>query len=193
MTTPDLDRIPRLQGFVSALDALLQRTGDEAAILADGGPLLSELTSHDDWLPETFARPDPQRYQQFLLYADPDNRFSVVSFVWGPGQRTPIHDHTVWGMVSVLRGAEVSQMFDQDDRGHWIPAGEPVRLEPGQVEAVSPTIGDVHQVANALADRPSVSIHVYGADIGTVRRHVFEPDGTVREFVSGYSNTGADS
>lgn len=193
LTTPDLDRTPRLQEFVSALDAVLRRTGDEAVILAEAGPLLSGLTTHDDWLPDLYAQPDPQRYQQFLLHADPDNRFSVVSFVWGPGQSTPIHDHTVWGMVSVLRGAEISQMFGPDDRGHWVPTGEPVRMEVGEVEAVSPAIGDVHRVANALPDRPSISIHVYGADIGTVRRHVFEPDGTVREFVSGYSNPRAGS
>ncbi len=193
LTTPDLDRTPRLHGCVSALDALLRRTGDEALILAEGGSVLSELTSHDDWLPDLYARPDPQRYQQYLLYADPGGRFSVVSFVWGPGQSTPIHDHTVWGLVSVLRGAEISQMFGQDERGHWSPTAKPVRLEIGQVEAVSPTIGDVHRVANALPDRPSISIHVYGADIGTVRRHVFEPDGTVKDFISGYSNPPAGS
>ena len=193
LTTPDLGRTPRLQDFVSALGTLLQRTDEEAVILAEAGPLLSGLTTHDDWLPDLYAQPSPQRYQQFLLHADPDNRFSVVSFVWGPGQTTPIHDHTVWGLVSVLRGAEISQMFGQDDSGHWVPAGEPVRMTAGQVEAVSPTIGDVHRVANALPDAPSVSIHVYGADIGTVRRHVFEPDGTVKEFVSGYSNPPAGS
>ena len=70
-----------------------------------GGKLLAQLVSHDDWLPDEFAQPNPERYQQFLLYADPDDRFSVVSFVWGPGQATPIHDHTVWGLVGVLRGA----------------------------------------------------------------------------------------
>ncbi len=31
-------------------------------------------------------------------------RFCVVSFVWGPDQATPIHNHTVWGLVGVLRG-----------------------------------------------------------------------------------------
>lgn len=193
LITPDLRTVPRLHRCVSAVDSLLKRTGDEATILADAGHALAELTTDDDWLPDLYARPSPQRYQQFLLFADPDNRFSVVSFVWGPGQSTPIHDHTVWGLVSVLRGAEISQMFGQDDRGHWVPTAEPIRMEAGQVEAVSPTIGDVHRVANALHDRPSVSIHIYGADIGTVRRHVFEPDGTVKEFVSGYSNpTAAD-
>lgn len=147
---------------MSALDALLRHTGDEAVIPAEAAPLLSALTAHDDWLPDLYAQPSPQRYQQYLLYADPDGRFSVVSFVWGPGQSTPIHDHTVWGLVSVLRGAEISQQFGQDSHGHWVPTTEPLRMEVGAVDAVSPAIGDVHRVANALPDRPSISIHITG-------------------------------
>ena len=57
------------------------------------------------------------------------------------------------------------------------------------VTAVSPRIGDIHQVENALADQPSISIHVYGANIGAVARHVFVLDsGEVKPFVSGYAN-----
>ena len=67
--------------------------------------------------------------------------------------------------------------------------GAPVRLGKGEVTAVSPEIGDFHRVANALGDQASVSIHVYGANIGAVRRSVYEMDGTSNTFVSGYSNT----
>ena len=188
LRTPQLADTPRLQHFVTQLDALLKSTTDEAAILASGKPLLAELVAKDDWLPSEYAQPNPERYQQFLLYADPDERFSVVSFVWGPGQATPIHDHTVWGMIGMLRGAEICQPFAKDAQGHWLPSGEQDRLEAGDVEAVSPTIGDVHRVWNALADQASISIHVYGANIGKVSRHVFHEDGTVKEFISGYSN-----
>ncbi len=56
------------------------------------------------------------------------------------------------------------------------------------MERVSPTVGDIHQVSNAHDDRVSVSIHVYGANIGAVRRAVYLPDGSEKPFVSGYSN-----
>ena len=193
LRTPPLADTPRLHQFVTQLDALLNSTHDEAAILASGQPLLAELVAHDDWLPVEYAQPNPERYQQFLLYADPNDRFSVVSFVWGPGQATPIHDHTVWGMIGMLRGAELCQPFAPNEQGHWTPSGVQVRLEPGHVEAVSPAIGDVHRVWNALSDRPSISIHVYGANIGKVSRHVFHEDGTVKDFVSGYSNAKAEA
>jgi predicted metal-dependent enzyme (double-stranded beta helix superfamily) len=63
------------------------------------------------------------------------------------------------------------------------------RLEPGGIDAVSPRVGDIHVVENAYKDRPSLSIHVYGSDIGRTERHVFDAaSGEVRKFVSGYSN-----
>ena len=182
-------RLDRLRQFIGDLAAVIDTAPDEAALLAEARPLLAELVRHDDWLPEDYARPDPQRYQQYLLHADSRQRFSVVSFVWGPGQRTPVHDHRVWGLIGMLRGAEYSQPFAFTADGRLQPEGEPHRLEPGEVEAVSPRIGDIHQVSNAFADRPSISIHVYGANIGAVRRAVFSAEGEEKPFISGYSNS----
>lgn len=179
----------RLRGFIDALAELLSSAPAEALVLEEGARLLGELVSHDDWLPEEYAQPDPQRYRQFLLHADSQQRFSVVSFVWGPGQSTPIHDHRVWGLIGMLRGAEHAQGFQLSASGELQAHGAPSRLEPGQVEAVSPRIGDIHQVCNAFADRVSISIHVYGANIGAVQRVVYAHDGTPKPFISGYSNT----
>ena len=188
LLVPDLATTPRLQRFVSGMTEVLTQTQDEADILSRGKTLLAELVQQDDWLPEAFAQSNPDRYQQFLLYADPQDRFSVVSFVWGPGQATPIHDHTVWGLIGMLRGKEHSQPYAKQADGTWAPQGERHTLEPGTVEMVSPTIGDVHRVWNGLSDQTSISIHIYGANIGKVRRSVFLPDGSDKDFISGYSN-----
>jgi len=178
-----------LREFVGAFGRLLDGAPDEPRILSEGGELLRTLVSRDDWLPEAFAQPDPVYYRQFLLHADSTERFSIVSFVWGPGQATPVHDHTVWGLIGMLRGSEYSQGYALDSGGNARPHGEAVRLDPGQVEAVSPTVGDLHRVHNAHADRVSISIHVYGANIGAVRRHTYPAEGGRKPFVSGYSNT----
>jgi len=178
----------RLRAFIGALAELLDSDPREGDKLQRGGKLLAQLVSHDDWLPEAYAQPDPERYQQYLLHVDSRERFSVVSFVWGPGQRTPIHDHRVWGLIGMLRGAEDSQGYTRDTTGRLHPQGAAVRLQPGDVEAVSPRVGDIHQVSNAFADRVSVSIHVYGANIGAVHRAVYQPDGSEKLFISGYSN-----
>ncbi|AYN15864.1 MULTISPECIES: cysteine dioxygenase [Pseudomonas] len=179
----------RLRHFIDSLAELLEQQPDEATLLDRGRGLLASLVAQDDWLPDDLAQPDPQRYQQYLLHCDSRQRFSVVSFVWGPGQRTPIHDHRVWGLIGMLRGAEYSQNFTRDAQGALQPSGAPVRLAPGQVEAVSPRIGDIHQVSNAFSDQVSISIHVYGGNIGAVKRAVYAEDGSEKAFISGYSNT----
>lgn len=186
--TNDADRIAPLREFVKAMTRLVDRTDDEAALIIGARPLLAALIADDAWLPDACAKPDPQFYRQYLLHCDPLERFSVVSFVWGPGQKTPIHDHTVWGLVGMLRGAERCRLYARTGDGQVQAIGEEKVLEPGDIEAVSPTVGDIHTVANALADAPSISIHVYGANIGAVRRHVFDAaTGAVKDFVSGYS------
>jgi predicted metal-dependent enzyme (double-stranded beta helix superfamily) len=174
-----------LRDFVRNLDALLENSQDESTILAKGRGLLGKLVATDDWLPESHAAPDPERYQQYLLYRDPEARFSVVSFVWDPGQRTPIHDHTVWGLIGMLRGSEIADSYERIDAG--LQRTGSARLDPGQVDAVSPSIGDLHLVSNTYDDRVSISIHVYGADIGNVRRSTYDLAGNPKPFISGYA------
>ncbi len=182
------DPIAPLRDFVAGMTRLVERARDEPTLLAEGRKLLAALIADDAWLPEAFSRPDPATYRQYLLYCDPLERFSVVSFVWEPGHRTPIHDHTVWGLVGVLRGAESCREYAPDGE-RIVARGLEHTMTAGMIEAVSPTVGDWHVVANALADRTAVSIHVYGANIGAVRRHMVDAaSGEIRDFVSGYSS-----
>lgn len=185
--------------FVEQLHAGIAQSVDEPSLLQAAGSALQQLLSTDDWLPAAYAVPSALRYQQYLLHADPKGRFSIVSFVWGPGQATPIHDHTVWGVIGMLRGAERSQAYywqednsadGQGSDGHRrrLLAGEETVLHPGDVDIVSPTVGDIHRVRNVHHNQVSVSIHVYGADIGKVERSVYAEDGTQKRFISGYSN-----
>jgi predicted metal-dependent enzyme (double-stranded beta helix superfamily) len=179
-----MSNLARLRSFIRDMTRLADRHGeDEPRMLDEGEKLLRGLIAQDDWLPEDFARPSPEGYRQYLLHCDPMERFSVVSFVWLPGQRTPVHDHTVWGLVGVMRGEETCEEYSTGIK----PAGRhPVRR--GQVDRVSPRIGDIHVVANE-GQEAAVSIHVYGANIGAVRRHTYDPEsGVQRGFVSGYAN-----
>ena len=196
----------RFTQFLDTMDALVTRTANEQTLLDEGESALKSLIAHDDWLPPAYARPVAERYQSYALYIDPQARYSVISFVWAPGQGTPIHNHTVWGLVGVLRGAERCEEYAdfsvRPERSEGSDASNPSALPQGErkilhshnltrgeVDRVSPTIGDWHKVSNAMEDLPSVSIHVYGADIGRVHRNFW--DATTRELkpmVSGYSN-----
>lgn len=180
--------ISRLRSFVTEAARIIEAGADEATILAGLAPKLEALIQHDDWLPEAYAVVDGNRYRQNLLYADPLDRFSVVSFVWGPGHASPIHDHRVWGLIGVLRGEEVAVSFDRQPDGS-LRQGMTERLTAGMVATVSPDIGDIHSVSNGHAERASVGIHVYGGNIGRVRRAVYDAEtGAAHDFISGYSN-----
>jgi len=186
-----MNHIEPLRSFVQDMTRAVEQCGrDEAAMLREGRKLLARLIARDDWLPQEFALAHADAYRQCLLYCDPLERFSVVSFVWGPGHSTPVHDHTVWGLIGVLRGAEKCEEYERaGDSQPMKKTGEHI-VEPGGIDAVSPTIGDIHTVSNALSDRASVSIHVYGANIGAVSRHVYAREtGAAKPFVSGYSNS----
>ncbi|WP_321803478.1 cysteine dioxygenase [Burkholderia sp. BCC1988] len=181
---------PRFDRFVHEFTKLVDNlSNDEPQLLSKGRELLADIVRHDDWLPDEYARPHPQYYQQYLLHADPANRFSVVSFVWGPGQKTPIHNHTVWALIGMLRGGERAESFELGLPSRPMRSVGVEYLEPGIVESISPKTGDIHRVSNMYEDRISISIHVYGGNIGRISRHVFDPETSMlKPFVSGYSN-----
>lgn len=179
--------IARLRQFVTRMTRVVEEHGAlEARMLEHGQPLLADLITHDDWLPAAFAQPHPDKYQQYLLYCDPYERFSLASFIWGPGHTTPVHDHTVWGMVGVMRGAELCNEYTWD--AGKLASTHAHQVGPGAIDLVSPTLGDIHTVSNAYNDRVSVSIHCYGANIGAVKRHIYTPTGEQKEFISGYAS-----
>ena len=177
--------LTRLRGFIQAMTRLADSGADERRWLAEGAELMRGLVAEDDWLPAEMAEAGPT-YRQYLLHCDPAERFCVVSFVWGPGQRTPVHNHTVWGLVGMLRGEEVSTEMRP---GAPMRPGQVDRLRPSEVVAVSADTYDIHVVENAFSDRTSISIHCYGGNIGAIPRSVFDPaTGAARPFISGYHN-----
>jgi 3-mercaptopropionate dioxygenase len=188
----------RLQTFVTAFDSLLNSPNcSEPRVLSEGGALLKSLIIVDDWLPENYSKPRSDRYAQYLLYCDPAERFSVLSFVWTRHQSTPVHNHTVWGMVGVMRGAEKCEEYNLID-GLPVAAGHSHDMFVGDVDAVSPTVGDWHKVSYCdKSEAPvTVSIHVYGGNIGKLKRSKAsvstESNNTLHSpiemFVSGYDN-----
>jgi 3-mercaptopropionate dioxygenase len=181
-----LDPLAPLKTAVQAMQSLCDRLPNEAVWLADSETIVRSLIASDGWLPASHAASHPQFYQQHALHVDAAQRFSLSSFVWGPGQGTPVHNHTIAGWVGVLRGAELCQRYSVDGVSKL---GSERRLNPGDVDAVSPhdaRYGDVHTVRNAFDDRVSVSIHVYRGNIAVTPRSVFK-DGLVKPFMSAYS------
>ena len=178
-----------LRKLIHEFTDLVKNTDNETQIIEIGRGLLSSFLSEDTWLPEDLDVGIDETYPQYLLYCDPDERFSIVLFIWRPGQQTPIHNHTVWGLVGVLRGEE---QCDEYRVVNGVPtySGVSHRIVAGEVDAVSPTLGDWHQVKNCSA-QISISIHIYGANIGKRRRQKLNENGFIEDFISGYLNESA--
>src|SRR6185295_17638137 len=67
-------------------------------------------------LPERFRQAKPDRYARRLLYRDDELGFTAVVMTWGPGQRTPLHDHAgIWCVEGVVSGQMNVTQFDLVD------------------------------------------------------------------------------
>jgi len=166
--------------FLERMDGLVAAKDDPHVIADETGNALAELLEYPGFLETRFRQPAPGHYRQHLVHVHPRGSYSVVSLVWRPGQATPIHDHRCWCVVGVLQGRELETRYHLYRRGDelsfLVPDGESV-YAPGQVCRLVPPDEDIHRVSNAGAQGVSISIHVYGTDIGaqhTSINHVFE-------------------
>ena len=148
-----IDRLRRFIGDMTSLTGGAWQDKDEAAIVEVGARLLGGLVKYDDWLPEQAAKAPPHGYAQNLLWCDPFERFCVVSFVWGPGAATPVHDHEMWGLVGMLRGSETSLAFDRDpETGAITPGGTITAPDEGATYVGTPENSFVSGIVLADAD-----------------------------------------
>ena len=170
------------------------RLGEAAAIAEQVQDDLAELIADRGLtLDPRLCEPCAERYARRLLHREPDGSFTVVVMTWGPGQGTPLHDHAgIWCVEGVVRGRmEVRQLelVEEDDDGtcRFEERGRSIS-GVGSSGALIPPF-EYHTLANALGDRPSITLHVYGGEMS--RCSVFEDlgDGTFRRRTSSLSYT----
>ena len=159
------------------MTALSAFAADARRLAADPhaiGVRLGALLAEDGWLAPEHRVPDRDSYRQHLLYVSPERDVSIVALVWLPGQTTPIHDHVSWCVVGVYEGRERETRYRAVEAGyerHLEPVGV-VDALPGHVEVLTPDTEDIHMVT-AVGERPTISIHVYGADIEKLGSSVY--------------------
>lgn len=174
---------PGVHRLVDGVRAAVQTGTDELTTTAAVAAAVRSALDNGIVIPAPFTEPHPERYAMYPLFVEPDGSFSIAVAVWGVGQRTPIHDHLTWGVVGVVSGAEHELRFAQPAGAAPVATGEAVH-GPGAVTVCCTHDHDVHQVA-AQGDSACVALHVYGADIGQVVRHAFDPEtGAAHPFTS---------
>lgn len=95
--------------------------------------------------------------------------YSVLLIVWPSGHVTPIHDHDgLWGLELVLDGVLQVESFAMTlTPTLHLAAGEVTPLGIGDHAAFS-DIDYAHRCRNLSAQRPALSLHVYG---GALKRY----------------------
>jgi 3-mercaptopropionate dioxygenase len=184
-----MSRAAGLEAFIDEVGLVVSSTDDEHEITERVAKRLSDLLAGGYRLPPEVARPSPVHHVTYPLYVAPDDSWSMASVVWGVGQQTPVHSHETWGVAGIYSGIEHEVRYLKPavptGGAALTPAGEAL-WEPGQVTVCCTTDDDVHAVA-AVGDEPTVGIHVYGGNIGTIRRRSYDPaTGEARWFVSGW-------
>jgi 3-mercaptopropionate dioxygenase len=180
-----------LETFIDDVGRVVRSTDDEHEITRRVAARLADLLAGGYRLPPEVTRPSPTHHVTYPLHIAPDDSWSIASVVWNVGQRTPVHSHETWGVVGIYSGIEQEVRYLKPMAGTacgpLTPAGEEL-WRPGQVTVCCTTDDDVHAVA-AVGDEPTIGIHVYGGNIGTIRRRAYDPaTGEARWFVSGWDN-----
>ena len=117
---------------------------------------------------------------EILLYLDPRRIFSVRVYFHRPGEFTPIHDHSSWGINGTPFGTLNVVRYRRDDDGSdrnraVLAVSERLALSPGELDVVHSLDAGIHQTGNA-SDQPNVMISVYGSPIRRLFVRIFDPD-----------------
>jgi predicted metal-dependent enzyme (double-stranded beta helix superfamily) len=110
--------------------------------------------------------PIQDHYARRELYRSPGLGYSVVAMTWGPGQGTPVHDHSgLWCVEGVWDGElEIVQyelLEREGERFHFRAAGG-MHAGPGSAGSLIPP-HEYHTIRNASPDAVAVSLHIYKA------------------------------
>ncbi len=181
--------------FIGELEAIVAAERDQERLVAVVEPLIKQLISTDlSWLTDEHRRLPREKtgvasgYGQHCVYRR-SNALSVVVFCWGAGRGTPVHDHRTWGVLGFIEGSEKETRYRRIDGGSdpayaKLEETGVVLTEEGQTSHIVTPNRDVHKVENP-GSRPSLSLHVYGCDIGSQRRRMYDLDtGAIEWYVT---------
>lgn len=146
-----------------------------------------------DW--KDFVHFDKNKYTRNLIGLGKDDRFGLMILAWGPGQKSPIHDHNgSHCIMRVLGGTLVETLYNKssaselgaDSDSSLSPIEEferytktrETKLETGRTAYIHDKIG-WHRVSNASSQEPAVSLHLYAPPIEKCKTYC-EIEGKVR-------------
>lgn len=162
--------------FIAAIDAAVT-AGDEHAITAAlRNSLCSLIRDQEVQLPDCVFDPIVDHYARRELYRSPQHGYSVVAMTWGPGQGTPLHDHSgLWCVEGVWDGelAIVQyELLERDGERFRFRAAGGLHAGPGSAGSLIPP-HEYHTIRNTNTDAVAVSLHIYKAEMACCSK--FQP------------------
>jgi hypothetical protein len=173
LSLPDTNELEKLSNLStelalqSAAPFLAHLVREPAFLDACGIPLLQTARIIEDWY--VAQRCDGQ-----------DGSYSLQVFVWPPGTRTQIHDHTSWGAYCCVVGSMLEERYEGLDDGSVLDHARLKKVwqlcwnrEDG-ASTVLPGGGGIHRVGNP-GTKMAISMHLYGPQIGEVDGRDYDP------------------
>ena len=129
-------------------------------------------------LPECVLEPVADHYARRELYRCEASGYSVVAMTWGPGQGTPIHDHSgLWCVEGIWHGQlEITQYELREQEGnrfHFEPVGTHLAGAGSAGSLIPPH--EYHTIRNPSRDAIAVSLHIYKQALTCCA--MFQPEG----------------
>jgi 3-mercaptopropionate dioxygenase len=162
---PDID-FPGRAKLVEALDAAVEAGDQHEVTAALRKTLCGMIRDRDLQLPDCVFEPIQDHYARRELYRSQRHGYSVVAMTWGPGQGTPVHDHSgLWCVEGVWDGQlEITQyeLLERDGERFRFRAAGGMQAGPGSAGSLIPP-HEYHTIRNASPDTVAVSVHIYKA------------------------------
>jgi predicted metal-dependent enzyme (double-stranded beta helix superfamily) len=131
---------------------------------------LRVATARTGWLPPERRRASHENYARHLVYADPDDRFSILAIVWDRGQASPVHGHHCWCAVGVYQGMLTETYFRAGADGEPLVETGSARHAAGESTFDLSGTG-IHRIGN-YSGVLAISLHVYGVAKDRISTHV---------------------
>ncbi len=172
-----------LEQLIVDVTEVVRKESRPAKIVEAVRPLMARMVQREGFLPEPYTRPvsQEQPFGCYLVHRGPQNAFTILSVVWPPGGKTPVHDHAgSWAVEAILKGTLHTRRFKRLDDGSREGYAElrqtaELDLHERAIAHVLPPDQDIHQFLNQT-QQPVLSFHIYGGDITQQTRNRFNPE-----------------
>lgn len=166
---------PTLCNLIDSIDKAILADSVDDVVAKVKDSLETTIRGAQDFLPKEFTLECKETYARHLVYADPEDRYTIMAMVWGKGQGTPLHDHDgLWVVECVYRGQIEVTNYDLTgmENGLYQFEEQTKRIgRPGESDYRIPPV-EYHIVRNAQ-EETSISLHVFGGKM--VKCLNFEP------------------